>query len=59
VEVAARLLAERTGMQVTLGLEERLAACLDRAARAGGQTPARCAAGLAADPGPSSACSTA
>lgn len=51
VEVAARLLAERTGMQVTLGLQERLAACLDRAARAGGQTPARCAAGLAADPG--------
>jgi chemotaxis methyl-accepting protein methylase len=51
VEAAARLLAERTGMQVTLGLQERLAACLDRAARAGGQTPARCAAGLAADPG--------
>ena len=51
VEVVARLLAERTGMQVTRGLQERLAACLDRAARAGGQTPARCAAGLAADPG--------
>ena len=51
VEVAARLLAERTGMQVTQGLRERLAACLDRAARAGGQTPARHAASLAADPG--------
>jgi chemotaxis methyl-accepting protein methylase len=50
VEVAARLLAERTGMQITLGLQERMAACLDGAARAGGQTPARCAAGLAADP---------
>ena len=51
VEVAARLLVERTGMQVTQGLRERLAACLDRAARAGGQTPARHAASLAADPG--------
>jgi chemotaxis methyl-accepting protein methylase len=38
-------------MQVTLGLHERLATCLDRAARAGGMTPAGYAAGLAADPG--------
>jgi chemotaxis protein methyltransferase CheR len=51
VEVAARLLAERTGMQVAQGLTERLAACLDGAARAGGQTPAGHAASLAADPG--------
>jgi chemotaxis protein methyltransferase CheR len=49
--VAARLLAERTGMEVTRGLHERLAACLDRAARAGGLTPAGYVAGLAADPG--------
>jgi chemotaxis protein methyltransferase CheR len=51
VEVAARLLVERTGMEVTRGLHERLAACLDRAARAEGLTPAGYAAGLAADPG--------
>jgi chemotaxis protein methyltransferase CheR len=51
VEVAARLLAEQTGLQITRGLQERLAACLDEAARAGGQTAAGYAAGLAADPG--------
>jgi chemotaxis methyl-accepting protein methylase/chemotaxis signal transduction protein len=51
VEVVARLLAERTGLQITRGLEERLAACLEGAARAGGQTAAGYAAGLAADPG--------
>ena len=50
-EVAARLLAERTGMQVTRGLQERLAACLEGAARTGGRTAAAYAAGLAADPG--------
>jgi chemotaxis methyl-accepting protein methylase/chemotaxis signal transduction protein len=49
--MAARLLAERTGMQVTPGLRERLAACLDGAARAGGRTPAGYAAALTADPG--------
>jgi len=51
VEVATRLLAERTGMQVTRGLQERLAGCLDAAARAGGQTAAGYADGLAGDPG--------
>jgi chemotaxis methyl-accepting protein methylase len=51
VEAAARLLAERTGMQVTQGLTERLAACLDRAARAVGRSPAAYAASLAVDPG--------
>jgi chemotaxis methyl-accepting protein methylase len=51
VGAAARLLAERTGMQVTQGLSERLAACLDRAARAAGRSPVAHAASLAADPG--------
>ena len=51
VGVAVRLLAERTGLEVTRGLQERLAACLDGAARAGGQTAAGFAAGLADDPG--------
>jgi chemotaxis protein methyltransferase CheR len=51
VEAAARLLAERTGMQVTQGLQERLAACLDRVARAAGQTRDAYAASLAVDPG--------
>jgi chemotaxis methyl-accepting protein methylase len=38
-------------MQLGDGLRERLAACLDRAAGARGQTPERFAAGLAGDPG--------
>ena len=44
-------MAERTGIELGDGLRERLAACLDGAARAGGQTPARFAASLAGDPG--------
>jgi len=51
VREATRLLVERTGMQVTDGLRERLAACLDRLARASGRPPERYAAGLAGDPG--------
>jgi chemotaxis methyl-accepting protein methylase len=51
VREATRLLVERTGMQVTDGLRERLAACLDRLARASGRPPERYAAGLARDPG--------
>jgi chemotaxis methyl-accepting protein methylase len=51
VQVAAALLVERTGMQLSDGLRERLAACLDKAAGARGQTPERYAAGLAGDPG--------
>jgi chemotaxis methyl-accepting protein methylase len=51
VRVAERLVAERTGIELGDGLRERLAACLDRAARARGQTPARFAASLAGDPG--------
>ena len=51
VQVATRLLVERTGMRVTEGLKERLAACLDGAARASGRTPEGYAAGLAGDPG--------
>jgi chemotaxis methyl-accepting protein methylase len=50
VQVATRLLAERTGMQVGDGLRERLAGCLEEAARASGQTPEGYAAGLAGDP---------
>jgi chemotaxis methyl-accepting protein methylase len=50
VQVAARLLAERTGMRVTDGLRERLAACLDGAARASGRTLEGHVAGLAGDP---------
>jgi chemotaxis methyl-accepting protein methylase len=46
---AARLLAERTGMQLSDGLRERLAGCLEAAARAAGQPPERYAATLAAD----------
>jgi chemotaxis methyl-accepting protein methylase len=51
VQVATRLLVERTGMRVTEGLKERLAAYLDGAARASGRTPEGYAAGLAGDPG--------
>ena len=51
VQVATRLLVERTGMRVTEGLKERLAACLDGAARASGRTPEGYAAGRAGDPG--------
>jgi chemotaxis methyl-accepting protein methylase len=51
VRVAERLVAERTGIELGGGLRERLAACLDAAARSRGQTPARFAVGLAADPG--------
>jgi len=51
VRVAERLVAERTGIELGDGLRERLAACLDGAARARGQTPARFAASLAGDPG--------
>ena len=50
VQVAARLLVGRTGMRVTEGLRERLAACLDGVARARGRTPEGYAAGLAGDP---------
>jgi chemotaxis methyl-accepting protein methylase len=50
VRVAAALLVERTGMQLSDGLRERLAAWLDKAAGARGQTPERYAAGLAGDP---------
>jgi chemotaxis methyl-accepting protein methylase len=50
VELATRLLAGRTGMRVTVGLRERLAACLDAAARVAGRPPAAYAAGLAGDP---------
>jgi chemotaxis methyl-accepting protein methylase len=50
VELATRLLAGRTGMRVTEGLRERLAACLGGAARAAGRTPEAYAAGLAGDP---------
>ena len=51
VQVATRLLAGRTGMRITEGLKERLAARLDGAARASGRTPEGYAAGLAGDPG--------
>ena len=51
VRVAERLVAERTGIELGDGLRERLAAHLDEAARARGQTPARFAASLAGDPG--------
>ena len=51
VQVATRLLAGRTGMRVTEGLKERLAACLEGAARAGGRTPEEYAASLNGDPG--------
>jgi chemotaxis methyl-accepting protein methylase len=51
VRVAERLVAERTGIELGDGLRERLAACLDEAARARGQDPAQFAAGLAGDPG--------
>ena len=51
MRVAERLVAERTGIELGDGLRERLAAYLDGAARARGQTPARFAAGLAGDPG--------
>jgi chemotaxis methyl-accepting protein methylase len=51
VRVAERLVAERTGIELGDGLRERLAACLDEAARARGQDPAQLAAGLAGDPG--------
>ena len=51
MRVAERLVAERTGIELGDGLRERLAACLDGAARARGQTPARFAATLACDPG--------
>jgi chemotaxis methyl-accepting protein methylase len=50
VQVATRLLAERTGMQVGDGLRERLAGCLEEAARVSGQTPEGYAAGLAGNP---------
>jgi chemotaxis methyl-accepting protein methylase len=51
VKVAERLVAERAGIELGDGLRERLAAHLDEAARARGQTPARFAASLAGDPG--------
>ena len=51
VRVAENLVAERTGIELGGGLRERLAAHLDEAASARGQTPARFAAGLAGDPG--------
>ena len=51
VRVAENLVAERTGIELGGGLRERLAAHLDEAASAQGQTPARFAAGLAGDPG--------
>jgi chemotaxis methyl-accepting protein methylase len=51
VQVAERLVAERTGIELGPGLRERLAAYLDGAARARDQTPARFAADLAGDPG--------
>jgi chemotaxis methyl-accepting protein methylase len=50
VRAAARLLAERTGLRVSGGLDGRLAACVDRAARARGEAAERYVAGLAADP---------
>jgi chemotaxis methyl-accepting protein methylase len=50
VKVAERLVAERTGIELGDGLRERLAACLDEAARARGLTQGRFAAGLAGDP---------
>jgi chemotaxis methyl-accepting protein methylase len=50
VQVAARLLAERTGIRLSDGLRARLAVHLEAAARARGQTPERYAAGLAGDP---------
>jgi len=51
VRVAERLLAEWAGLELGDGLRERLAACLDAAARARGVTTARFAAGLTGDPG--------
>jgi hypothetical protein len=51
VQVATRLLVGRTGMRVTEGLTERLAACLDGAALASGRTPEGHTVGLAGDPG--------
>jgi chemotaxis protein methyltransferase CheR len=50
VQVAARLLAERTGLRLSDGLRARLAVHLEAAARASGQAPERYAAGLAGDP---------
>jgi chemotaxis protein methyltransferase CheR len=51
LQVATRLLADRTGLQVNGGLRERLAICLDQAAREDGRSPERFAAGLAEDSG--------
>jgi chemotaxis methyl-accepting protein methylase len=51
VEVAERLVAERTGIELGDGLRERLAACLHGLARDRGRTPAGFAASLAGDPG--------
>jgi chemotaxis methyl-accepting protein methylase len=50
VRVAARLLTERAQVHLSDGMRERLASCVDREARAAGQTAERYAAGLAADP---------
>jgi chemotaxis methyl-accepting protein methylase len=49
--VAERLVAERTGIELSDGLRERLAAWLYTEATARDQTPARLAASLAGDPG--------
>ncbi|HEV8374257.1 MAG TPA: CheR family methyltransferase [Actinomycetota bacterium] len=50
VRVASRLLAERAGLHLSRGLQERLAACVQREAQARGEIPERYVAGLAADP---------
>ena len=50
MRVVSRLLAERAGLQLSRGLQERLATCVEREARACEETPERYAAGLAADP---------
>jgi len=50
VRVASRLLAERAGLHLSRGLQERLAACVQREAKAREEIPERYVAGLAADP---------
>jgi hypothetical protein len=59
VQLAARLLAERTGMDLRGGLRQRLATCLDGQARASGQPPNGSWPGWAATRSPSSGCWTA
>ncbi len=59
VRVASRLLAERAGLHLSRGLQERLAACVQREAQAREEIPSATSPGWPPTRRPSSGCSTA